>query len=157
MKELDKINAEKRKQVFSMLEGDLESAFNNIKKEGIDLYEDIMTIVVFNQFNDNIGKLYKAIGDLEKFTEIIEIFSDYMFKFPNKEDFKKAITLSLVFYYKEIKKMEWKDIQKEIPYENDIPIRYGKKVSCVRKEIQKRLEGVWQDDEKIDSPFNEIF
>lgn len=131
-----------KKDIKSLWEKSLEEAFEQTVKNDKQILMDILSLVVFNRFNSNIGKLYSILDDLESFTKIIDAFSDQMFKFPNKDEFKQALVLALVYYFKEIKKMNWIEVQKQIPYEKDIPIHYGKKIVSLHKEIKKQIQNL---------------
>ena len=132
---------------LSLWEKDINDAFEKTVKTDSELFMNILSIIVFNRFNPMIGKIYKIIGDLEKFTKIIEDMSDQYFKFPNSQECKDAITLALVYYYKEVKKMNWVEVQKQLPYEKDIPIHYGKTLAHITDKMRKQLNSIMNENE----------
>ena len=67
------------------------------------------------------------------------MFGGLSVDFPKIEEFKSSVTLSLVFYYKEILHYSWKKIEQIIPYERDISLRYGSKIKTLSKAIKKHL------------------
>lgn len=123
-------------------ESELDKLFEKIQKSDSDLLMDILTIVVFNRFNSKIGKLYKIIGDMDKFTEILKEFSNEDIRLPDINDFKEALILALVYYYKNVQGFSWEEIQSLLKYEKDIPIRYGKRVASIDRTIQKQLNEI---------------
>ena len=121
-------------------EEELDKLFANVQKSDSDLLMNILTIVVFNRFNNKVGKLYKIIGNMDKFSEILKEFSNQDMRFPDIDDFKDALILALVYYYKKVKLYSWEQIQSLIKYEKDIPIRYGKRVASIDRTIKKQLD-----------------
>jgi hypothetical protein len=140
----------RKKEIRSLWEEDLERAFDKTNKTDSQLFMDILTIVVFNRFNGNIGKLYKIINNMEMFTTIIETFSDLSLRFPDSKEFKDSITLAIVYYYREVQKLPWEQVQKELPYEKDLPLRFGKKVVNVNNDIKKYLDNLLVKEDKND-------
>ena len=59
--------------------------------------------------------------------------------FPTVEEFKFSVTLSLVFYYKEVMHYSWKKIEEMIPHERDISLRYGSRIKTLSKAIKRQL------------------
>ena len=59
--------------------------------------------------------------------------------FPTVEEFKSSVTLSLVFYYKEVMHYSWKKIEQLIPHERDISLRYGSRIKTLSKSIKRQL------------------
>lgn len=134
-------------------EEELDKLFQNIKKSESDLLADILTIVVFNRFNARIGRLYRIVGDNDKFIQILKEFSCDTIKFPDVKEFKDALLLALIYYYKNIKFMSWKEIQAIFKYEKDIPIHYGKKLSCIDGTIKKQLATLLKETPQQDNIF----
>lgn len=132
----------KRQEIKELWKVSLEEAFEKTAKDDSQIFMDILSIVVFNRFESNIGKLYSVLGDIDTFSKVIDNFSDQMFKFPNKTEFRQALVLALVYYFKVIKKMNWIEVQKQIPYEKDLPIHYGKRIASLNKEIKKQLDNI---------------
>lgn len=123
-------------------EEELDKLFANVQKSDSDLLMNILTIVVFNRFNSKVGKLYKIIGNMDKFSEILKEFSNQDMRFPDINDFKDALILALVYYYKKVKLYSWEEIQSLIKYEKDIPIRYGKRIASIDRTIKKQLDDI---------------
>lgn len=123
----------------SLWEQDLEKAYDSTKKSDVELLYDLLNIIVFNRFGGHIGKLYKIINDVDKFSMILEEFSNKEFRFPDSDEFKKALTLAMVFYYREVLHFSWEEVQKQFPYESDIPLKYGKKISYLNKTLKEQL------------------
>lgn len=140
----------RKKEIRSLWEEDLERAFDKTNKTDSQLFMDILTIVVFNRFNGNIGKLYKIINNMEMFTTIIETFSDLSLRFPDSKEFKDSIILAIVYYYREVQKLPWEQVQKELPYEKDLPLRFGKKVVNVNNDIKRYLDKLLVKEDKND-------
>lgn len=127
----------------------MQKAKNNIenilKKEYSEIDESInnvtslLKLILFENFGEKIEILYSIVNDNDKFSQILDIFGGLSINFPKIEEFKSSVTLSLVFYYKEILHYSWKKIEQMIPYERDISLRYGSKIKTLSKTIKKHL------------------
>lgn len=118
---------------------------NILKKEYSEIDESInnvtslLKLILFENFGEKIEILYSIVNDNDKFSQILDIFGGLSINFPKIEEFKFSVTLSLVFYYKEILHYSWKKIEQMIPYERDISLRYGSKIKTLSKTIKKHL------------------
>ena len=99
------------------------------------------------------ASLRHDIDDKEKFSQILKNFGGISIEFPTVEEFKSAITLALVYYYKEVMHYSWGKIETLIDYERDIGLRYGSKIKKLNKSIKKQLDKV---SNSVDKP-KEIF
>ena len=95
-------------------------------------FSTLMKIVLYSNFGEKISGLYSLIDDNNKFSKLIDVFDGISIEVPNKEEFKSAVSLTLVYYYKEIMGYSWKKIQSLMPYENDISLKYGSKLKNVK-------------------------
>ena len=118
---------------------------NILKKEYSEIDESInnvtslLKLILFENFGEKIEILYSIVNDNDKFSQILDMFGGLSINFPKIEEFKSSVTLSLVFYYKEILHYSWKKIEQMIPYERDISLRYGSKIKTLSKTIKKQL------------------
>ena len=123
----------------NLWEDSLKKAFEKTPKSDTEMLLNILTIVVFNRFGEDLGSLYKLIG-MEKFSKMSEMFSDKTVRFPNAEELRQALTLALTYYYKNIKGLSWVEIQKELPYERDLPLHMGKRLASLDRTIRNQLD-----------------
>jgi len=128
-----------KKEIKSLWEEQLSSVFEN-KKTDMDMFLSILSIVVFDRFDENIGKLYSVVNDMEVFTKIINTFSGLTVKVPDRDEFKDAISIALAYHYKHIKNMTWDEIKKELPYETNLPLKTGKGISKLNNTIKEQLD-----------------
>lgn len=126
--------------VKNLWEEELEKVFNKTRRCDEQTFMDILSIIIFNRFDSNLGKLYTIIGDMNLFSKLVEEFSDTMFKFPNSDDLRNAIVTALCYYYREIKHLSWVEVQKLLPYEKDVPIHYGKTIATINRDIKRQLD-----------------
>lgn len=127
----------------------MQMAKNNVeeilKKEYTEIDESInnvtslLKIILFENFGEKVEILYSIVNDNDKFSQILNAFGGMCIDFPTVEEFKSSVTLSLVFYYKEVMHFSWKKIEEMIPYERDISLRYGSKIKTLQKSIKKQL------------------
>ena len=107
--------------------------------ESINNVTSLLKIILFENFGEKVEILYSIIDDNDKFSQILNAFGGMCIDFPTVEEFKSSVTLSLVFYYKEVMHFSWKKIEEMIPYERDISLRYGSKIKTLQKSIKKQL------------------
>jgi len=134
-------DTEKLKKEFSEID---ESLYN---------LNSLLKLIMYENFGEKIELLYSLIDDKEKFSQILKSFGGISIEFPTVEEFKSAITLALVYYYKEVMHYSWGKIETLIDYERDIGLRYGSKIKKLNKSIKKQLDKV---SNSVDKP-KEIF
>jgi hypothetical protein len=107
--------------------------------ESINNINSLLKLILFEKFGEKVEILYSIVNDNDKFSQILSAFGGMNIDFPTVEEFKSSLTLSLVFYYKEVMNYSWKKIEQLIPYERDISLRYGSKIKTLQKSIKKHL------------------
>ena len=107
--------------------------------ETINNVTSLLKLILFENFGEKIEILYSIVDDNDKFSQILNTFGGLSVDFPTVEEFKSSVTLSLVFYYKEIMHYSWKKIEEMIPHERDISLRYGSRIKTLSKSIKKHL------------------
>lgn len=127
----------------------MQMAKNNVeeilKKEYTEIDESInnitslLKVILLENFGEKVEILYSIVDDNDKFSQILNAFGGFRVDFPTVEEFKSSVTLSLVFYYKEILHYSWKKIEEMIPYERDISLRYGSRIKTLSKAIKRQL------------------
>lgn len=132
----------RKDEVKSIWEQQLNNVFTESKHTDMDMLLNILSIVMFGKFDERVGKLYSIVNDIDLFTKIVNTFSGLEIKIPERQDFKDAITLGLSYYYREIKKMKWEDIKKELPYEDNLPLKTGKGLVKLNKSIKDKLSEI---------------
>lgn len=122
----------------SNIEETLKKEYSEID-ESINNINSLLKVILFENFGEKVEILYSIVDDNDKFSQIINAFGGLCMDFPTVEEFKFSVTLSLVFYYKEILHYSWKKIEQMIPYERDISLRYGSKIKTLSKTIKKQF------------------
>ena len=125
----------------NLWEESLSKAFEETTKTDAELLLNILTIVVFNRFGNDLGHIYKIVG-MENFSKITEIFSNKTVRFPDSEELRQALVLALTYYYKTIKNMTWEEVQKQLPYEPDLPLHMGKRLASLDRTIKGQLDNL---------------
>lgn len=107
--------------------------------ENINNITSLLKLILFENFGEKIEILYSIVNDNDKFSQILNAFGGLSVDFPTVEEFKFSVTLSLVFYYKEVMHYSWKKIEEMIPHERDISLRYGSRIKTLSKAIKRQL------------------
>lgn len=115
--------------------------------ESINNVTSLLKVILFENFGEKVEILYSIVDDNDKFSQILNAFGGLCVDFPTVEEFKSSVTLSLVFYYKEVMHYSWKKIEQLIPHERDISLRYGSKIKTLQKSIKKQL--IKENKEKV--------
>ncbi len=132
----------------SAWESQLDELFSKKSDTEIELIFQIVSLIMNNGSSDNIQNLY-SIVDLENFIRVISLFDGKTIKFPSKQSLKEIFIWALCYYYKEIKGMSWKEIEKLIPYEIST-ISYGVRIKQLNKYIEKEINKIAHELEDID-------
>ena len=125
-------------KVKSETEDILKKEYSKID-ENINNITSLLKLILFENFGEKVEILYSIVDDNDKFSQILNAFGGFCVDFPTVEEFKSSVTLSLVFYYKEILHYSWKKIEEMIPYERDISLRYGSRIKTLSKAIKRQL------------------
>ncbi len=137
-----------KQEIKSHWEHQITSVFEEKPKTDMEIFLAIISLVMTDRFDGSIAELYSLVHNIQTFTEIINKFSGMTIKIPDREEFKTAITIAQSFYYKEVKKMKWDAIKKELPYGDDIPLRAGKGVAKLSKDIKKQILQLLTEEEE---------
>ena len=130
----------------SLWEQNLDKLYNTIDNKDIG---SLLKIIINENFGGKISTLYKIINDDEKFSKIINEFSEKSIEFPNVDEFTSMIILTMIYYYKEVLGYSWKKIQELLPYERDLSLRYGAKIRTLKESIKRKINKIQKsNDEK---------
>ena len=141
---------DKKKEWLNALQSAYKST-DNLSKN----IKTLLNIIIYVTFGEKIGRLYKLIDDDLLFSKLIEEFGENEINFPSKEQFTESIMTSIVYYYKEVIGLSWSKIQELLPYENDIGLRYQRKINNLGDKIKKRLQQI--EKNKIDFVEESLF
>jgi hypothetical protein len=134
----------------------LNNVFKKKDKTEIEMFLDIVSLILYNNNNQIISGLYSILS-LDDFIKVINLLSGETVKFPCKEEVKEAIELALIFYYKNIKGMtSYKDIKAlNIIEEKDFSsISIGKKLNKLTSELQEKILNMYLDMENSNETRN---
>ncbi len=132
----------------SAWESQLDDLFSKKSDTEIELIFEIVSLIMNNGNSDNVQNLYSLL-DLENFIRVITLFDGKTVKFPSKQSLKETFIWALCYYYKEIKNLSWKEIEKLIPYEIST-ISYGIRIKQLNKYIEKEIHSIATELEKLD-------
>lgn len=132
----------------SAWESQLDDLFSKKSDTEIELIFEIVSLIMNNGNSDNVQNLYSLL-DLENFIRVVTLFDGKTIKFPSKQSLKETFIWALCYYYKEIKNLSWKEIEKLIPYEIST-ISYGIRIKQLNKYIEKEIHSIATELEKLD-------
>ena len=122
----------KIKNNFSEIYSDVDEMYNGLNT--------IIRIIIQDYFGEKTEALYSVINDKDKFSLLIKILGGFSITLPTEEEFKSAIISALVFYYKEVMHFNWNKIEKLIPYEKDIGLKYASKIRKISDSLKKKIK-----------------
>ncbi len=109
-----------------------------IKLSDVDLILATLSVVIYStETNVDIIELFNLL-DLDSFIKIISLFDGRTVQFPTKKQFRNSLLLSILYYYREIKKMEWEDIKKEFPFDIS-SISYGIQIKNLNSWVKDKM------------------
>lgn len=135
----------RKHEIKGIWEQQLNEVFTDTKKTDMALLFDIFSVIMFERLDESLGILYTIIDDHELFTKIVNNFSGMTIKIPERQEFADAVTLGMTYFYKEIKKMKWEDIKKELPYEDKLPLKTGKGLVKLNNTIKEKLNDILKE------------
>ena len=141
------------KEKKSLWEENLNKLYTNVDNKDIG---SLLRIIIHENFGGRISTLYNIIDDDEKFSKIINEFSEKSIEFPNVDEFTSTIILTMIYYYKEVLGYSWKKIQELLPYERDISLRYGAKIRTLKESIKRKINKIQKTDNKEEKELFEI-
>lgn len=132
--------------------------FNAIlkKEQETELEEffNILAIVMDNEHNPLLPLLFRVVG-LDNFIEIVNSLSGHSIKIPARQDFQDTLILALFKYYRDIKHLSWEETKKQVDFDNFAPMRIGRRLAKLDKELQNKLMQLLEEEEDITGQQNE--
>lgn len=113
----------------------------------LDEFFNILSIVMSSEVNPMLSVMFKILG-LEKFVELVNALSGVTIEIPDRHDFQDAIVLALSKYYRDVKHLNWKETRKQIEFDDFAPLRMGKKLSKLDRNIQKEIIEILKKEEE---------
>lgn len=130
---------------------DIEDITKELDEKSVENYMSILMMVIHNRFANyttNVDRLYSIVG-FDKFVEIVKILGGRKIPIPTKNEMEDAILFTTVYYYREVKKMDWDDIQKELPDEPNIMKRFYKRVYTLNNELKEHISNILGENNEI--------
>ena len=120
------------------------------KKSEIDVILEAVSLILYStQSNKDIIELFNLL-DMDAFVKVVTLFDGRTIKFPTRKYLKNALTLALLYYYKEIKGMDWEEIKKEMPFEVST-ISYGIQIKNLNNFIRQKLFEILRHLDNLDA------
>jgi len=134
-----------KKETISIWEEQIDDLFKGKKQSEMVEFLSLLSIIMVDKYDERLIALYEIINNIDIFSTIINDFSGLTIKIPTKEDFTDTLLIALSYYYKEVKGMSWKDIQKELPYEDNIALKASKGIIKIKKELRDQLKIILEE------------
>jgi hypothetical protein len=138
------------KEESNVFEKQLREAFKPaVDNQQSDLFRAIALVFYHDEKLSDIYDAYKLLG-VENFVRLIHLFDGRTVRFPTSTELKKAITLSLCFYYKEVDGLTWEEIHEKIPFKfSSLTVSYKLKSlnAAIRAELAEIFKGQFGNKE----------
>ncbi len=126
------------KDTSDAIDEKINSIMARIKLSDVDLILATLSVVIYStETNVDIIELFNLL-DLDSFIKIISLFDGRTVQLPTKKQFRNSLLLSILYYYREIKKMEWEDIKKEFPFDIS-SISYGIQIKNLNSWVKDKM------------------
>ena len=123
----------------SISDAQLDIMFSKKKDSEMDLILRALSITLYqNSQSTDIIELYKLLGP-EKFSQVLMILDGRPTKLPSSVEFRESLILALVYYYKEIKLLDWEQIKAKFPFEIS-GISYGIRIKQLSNFIRQKMD-----------------
>lgn len=131
------------KEVF---EEQINDIFSKSTDEKNDLIiQSLSLLLKMPDSNSDLNDLYNLVG-LENFVRVISLFENKTIKFPSKSEVKDIILTSLLFYYREVEKLDWNEIKTKVPFDFS-SISYASKIKKMNLFMKKKLFDILTEEE----------
>ncbi len=132
----------------NVMEAKLDKMFSGRSQTEMESILSCFSIILHQTTtNTDIQELYRVLG-LENFTKVLTLFDGKTVNFPTKIQLKDNILLALVYYYREVKQMEWKEIHKLFPFEIS-SISYSLRIKSLNSFIKKAITDIFDDMDRV--------
>jgi len=138
-----------KKHVNNLWEEKMNEIFKPAKQSEMDSFLNILSIIMTDEYNSVISNLFSTL-EYEVFTNLINEFSGISVEIPRREDFRDSLILALAYHYKS-KGMAWKDIKKEIDFDDFAPVRTGRKLRNLSKTIKDKILDLLSDSGNLET------
>lgn len=128
-------------QPIDVFEDQLKSLFKDAGTQEVPtIIKAISLLLRMPESNEDMYDLYSLMG-LENFVRVLTLFEGKKVIFPPKEEVKDMIVTALLYYYREIEHMEWKEIKKIVPFEFS-SISYAIKIRNLNQFMESQLKEI---------------
>lgn len=120
----------------------LDSLLSEKKQDDIDRIFNIFEVVLELNSGSDMADLFKLVG-LDAFSKIVNHFDGRKINFYKISEFKEALILALLYYYKEHLNLSWKEINERLPFKIS-PYKYGLRIKQLNKNIVNKLNVLFE-------------
>jgi hypothetical protein len=121
----------------SVFEKQMREAFKPADEQN-PLFSAVALVFYHNAKISEIYDVYKLL-DMENFVKLIHLLDGRTVHLPTSAELQESILLSLCFYYREVKGLDWDEIHDKIPFQfSSISMSYKLKSlnSAIRSELK---------------------
>lgn len=122
-----------------VLDKQIQDMFSNSPESKLEILMKLVSFCIYeNNTNSDLASLYKIL-DQENFIKVLTLFSERTIKFPPKNEVRDYFIVALIYYYREILKLEWSQIKGKFNFEIN-STSYSTKVKRLKNFISQRTE-----------------
>lgn len=132
----------------NVFEEQLNDLFTEHTPKTSDKISRILSLLILDRnMSDNMVQLYDLVG-IDTFLLVCSLFEKKKVEFPSREELRDLVVTAVLYYYREVKQMDWSEIKDILPFDFS-PISYSFKIRNFEESMQNRMREILsgEDDE----------
>lgn len=130
----------------NVFEEQLNDLFTEHTPKASDKISRILSLLILDRnMSDNMVQLYDLVG-IDTFLLVCSLFEKKKVEFPSREELRDLVVTAVLYYYREVKQMDWSEIKDILPFDFS-PISYSFKIRNFEESMQNRMREILSGDD----------
>jgi hypothetical protein len=130
----------------NVFEEQLNDLFTEHTPKTSDKISRILSLLILDRnMSDNMVQLYDLVG-IDTFLLVCSLFEKKKVEFPSREELRDLVVTAVLYYYREVKQMDWSEIKDILPFDFS-PISYSFKIRNFEESMQNRMREILSGDD----------
>jgi hypothetical protein len=130
----------------NVFEEQLNDLFTEHTSKTSDKISRILSLLILDRnMSDNMVQLYDLVG-IDTFLLVCSLFEKKKVEFPSREELRDLVVTAVLYYYREVKQMDWSEIKDILPFDFS-PISYSFKIRNFEESMQNRMREILSGDD----------